>query len=320
MLLGQQGDLAGAIDSYTRAIQLDPNLAQAYSNRGISYARAGRLDDALADLNQAVRLAPTGADPRLNRAHILTMRKEYEAALGDLDEVLRLVPENLAIIRLQQGNVWLEMDQHDRAIEAFTEALSRGGHWSLARCNRGLAYIRKGDFPRALADCDEAIRLAPNEAIAYNNRGVALMKLGDWARALADLRTANRLDPQQPNALKNLAWLLATCPDAAHRNGAEAVASATRAIQRAGAPGREWLDILAAAHAEASQFELAVRCQEQVLSHCSPPSRAEQQARLDLYRAGQPYREQSTAVAECKQTEEASQSSRGVETLAGSPG
>jgi Zn-dependent membrane protease YugP/Flp pilus assembly protein TadD len=292
-LLGEQGDLAGAIDYYTRAIQLDPNLVQAYSNRGTSYARVGRLDDALADLNRAMRLAPTAAGPRLTRAQILTMRKDYAAALDDLDEAFRLVPENLATIRFHQGNVWFDMGHYDRAIAVFTEALSQGGHWPLARCNRGLAFLRKGDLPRALADCDEAIHLAPNEAIAYNNRGVVLMNLGNWARALTDLRTANRLDPQHPNALKNLAWLQATCPDALFRNGPEAIANATRAMQRAGDHGREWLDILAAAHAEAGQFDLAVRYQEQVLSRCAPSSRAEQQARLDLYRAGQPYREQT---------------------------
>jgi Tfp pilus assembly protein PilF len=226
------------------------------------------------------------------------MRKEHEAALAELDEVLRLVPENLATVRLHQGNVWMDMGQYDRAIEAFTEALDRGGHWALARCNRGLAYLRQGDLRRALADSDEAIRLEPKEAIAYNNRGTVQIKLGDYAAALADLRTAQRLDPRQPNALKNLAWLQATCPDAAYRDGAEAVANATRAIQRAGAAGSEWLDILAAAHAEAGNFELAVRHQQEFLAHCLPSSRAEQEARLDLYRAGRPSRDHPAAVGE----------------------
>jgi Zn-dependent membrane protease YugP/Tfp pilus assembly protein PilF len=295
-LLGEQGDLAGAIAMYSQAIRLDPNLAQAYCNRGTSYTRAGRLDDALADLNRAVQLAPTAGDPRLCRAHLFMMRKEYEAALVDLDEVLRLVPENLAIVRLQQGNVWLEMAQYDQAIGAFTEALDRGGHWPLARCNRALAYLRRGDLRSAVADCDEAIRLAPDLAVAYNNRGTALIKLGDYTAALTDLRTANRLDPQQPNAYKNLAWLQATCPDATFRNGLDAVANATRAIQKAGTAGSEWLDILAAAHAEAAQFQLAVQCQEKYLSSCPASVREEQQIRLDLYRHGQPLRELPSAA------------------------
>jgi Zn-dependent membrane protease YugP/tetratricopeptide (TPR) repeat protein len=297
-LLVAQNDLAGAIDMFTQAIRLAPGLAQAYCNRGSCYSQAGRLDDALADLNQAVRLAPTAADPRLSRAHIRAMRKEYEAALADCDEVLRQVPENRATVRLHQGNVWLDMGEYERAIEAFTEAVDQGGHWPLARCNRALAYLRQGDLRRALADCDEAIRLAPELAVAYNNRGTVLTKLGDYAAALADLRTANRLDPQLPNVYKNLAWLQATCPEAGFRNGAEAVANAVRAIQRAGNEGREWLDIRAAGHAEAGQFDLAVRYQAEMVTHCMPSCRAEQEARLELYRAGRPYRVQPAATME----------------------
>ncbi len=201
------------------------------------------------------------------------------------------MPENLPTIRLYQGSVWLDMGAYDRAIEAFSEALQRGGHWPLARCNRALAYLRNGDLQEALVDCDEAIRLAPEDAIAYNNRGAVLMKRGDYPRALTDLRTANRLNPRQPNVYKNLAWLQATCPDATLRDGAEAVANATRAIERAPEMRSEWLDILAAAHAEAVQFDLAVRYQEEVLAKCPPSSRDEQQARLELYQAGQPFRE-----------------------------
>jgi Zn-dependent membrane protease YugP/Tfp pilus assembly protein PilF len=298
LLLAGQNDWAGAIDLYTQALRLDPRLASAYSNRGTAYVRAGRLDDALADLNKAVNLAPNAAGQRLQRSHVRMLRKEYDASLHDLDEALRRMPENVAVVRLHQGNVRLDMGQYDLAIAAFTEALVRGGHWPLARCNRSLAYLRQGDLCAALADCDEAIRLAPEEPIAYNNRGVVLAKLGDYGRAVLDLRTAQRLNPGHPNAYKNLAWLQATCPDSAFRDGADAVANATRAIQKVGASGGEWLEVLAAARAEAGDFTLAVRAQEEMLEHCPPGSRAEQQARLGLYRAGQPFRDYPRAITE----------------------
>jgi tetratricopeptide (TPR) repeat protein len=296
LLLANQGDWAGAIELYSQALKNDSGLSVTYRNRGTAYIHAGRLDDALADLDRAVAISPNEASAYLLRAQLRLLRKEYDESLADLDESLRCMPENVAVIRLHQGTVRVEMGQYDVAIELLTEALERGGHWAVARCQRGFAYLRRGDFQEAIADCDEAIRLSPNDPVPYNNRGVVFTKLGEYARAMTDLQTAQRLNPRHPNAYKNLAWIQATCPDASLRDGALAIANALRAVQLAGVAGSgsEWQEVLAAARAECGEFELAVRCQEEVLKRSPASSRAEQQARLELYRSGQPFREQPT--------------------------
>jgi serine/threonine-protein kinase len=122
---------------------------------------------------------------------------------------------------------------------------------------RGLAHYLQGDLDRAINDQTEAIRLRPLDAVAWNNRGAALLKRGDFAEAAADLREAIRLDPQLPNSYKHLAWLQATCPDSELRDGDEAVANATRALELTDWKEREWLEVLEAARAEAGK---SVRC------------------------------------------------------------
>jgi len=52
-----------------------------------------------------------------------------------------------------------------------------------------------------------------------------------------------------------------------------------------------WLEILAAAHAEAGNFEEAVRLETQRLADSPTGHKTDLQARLDLYRTGQPLRE-----------------------------
>src|SRR3990167_8365577 len=47
-----------AIEAYTKAIALDPNLAQAYNNRGLAYADKGQNDRAIEDFNRAIALDP----------------------------------------------------------------------------------------------------------------------------------------------------------------------------------------------------------------------------------------------------------------------
>ena len=144
-------------------------------------------------------------------------------------------------------------------------------------------------YPQAIADAAEAIRLDPNDAIAFNNRGTAYLRTGRYAEALADLTKARQLDPNLPHVYKNLAWLQGTCPQAEYRNGAEAVVNATRALELAQGKAPEWLEILAAAHAEAGQYEEAVRRQLEFVPAAPLAVKAAAQDRLDLYRAGKPF-------------------------------
>ena len=51
-----QGDFTSAISSYTNAIQLKSDLAEAYYNRGLMYLRLGNKTLGVADLSKAGEL------------------------------------------------------------------------------------------------------------------------------------------------------------------------------------------------------------------------------------------------------------------------
>src|SRR5262249_4904601 len=141
------------------------------------------------------------------------------------------------------------------AIADFSAAIEQAPADAAAFRDRGLALLFSGEYDRALADLDEAIRLNATDAVTFNNRGVAWMRRGDYARASEDLLEAIRLDPRFPNPLKHLAWIQATCPLAELRQGEQGIANAARALELAGGKPIEWLEVLAAAHAEAGNFE-----------------------------------------------------------------
>src|ERR1700733_5829284 len=56
------GEFDQAIYDYTMAIDIDPNLAKAYDNRGVAYAREGSLSRAIADFTMAIANNPKDAE------------------------------------------------------------------------------------------------------------------------------------------------------------------------------------------------------------------------------------------------------------------
>lgn len=66
-----------------------PNLAWAYSNRGLGYRRQGDLEQALVDYNEAIRLRPNYPDAYGNRAYLLDLMGRYDEAITDWETALR---------------------------------------------------------------------------------------------------------------------------------------------------------------------------------------------------------------------------------------
>ena len=99
--------------------------------------------------------------------------------------------------------------------------------------------------------------------------------------------------------LKNLAWILATTEDTKIQNPADAVKYAERACELTDYKQPEALDTLAVAYAAADRFDQAVETAQKAVELAVPAGEKKLaqkiQKRLQLYRAGQPYREPSPA-------------------------
>ncbi|MCU0535821.1 MAG: tetratricopeptide repeat protein [Hydrococcus sp. Prado102] len=78
-----QEDFAGAIEDFNKAIQLDPNQAEAFNYRGTSYFWLKDYQKAMADYNQAIRLDPNLAIAYYNRAYVRLEMGDKQGAIAD---------------------------------------------------------------------------------------------------------------------------------------------------------------------------------------------------------------------------------------------
>jgi tetratricopeptide (TPR) repeat protein len=58
-----KGQLDQAISDFTKALEINPRLAEAYYNRGIVYSEKGQLDQAISDFTKALEINPRLARP-----------------------------------------------------------------------------------------------------------------------------------------------------------------------------------------------------------------------------------------------------------------
>ena len=146
----------------------------------------------------------------------------------------------------------------DDAIVQFQRALEKKPDFSDAHANLGFCLIRKGRVDEAIVQYQTAIEQKPNFPEAYNNLGNAFRLKGNGPKAVAAYQKAIDLRPHFILPQTHLAWMLATWPDSAIRDGSKAVTLAEMANALARGTDPQVLRTLAAAYAEAGRFAEAV--------------------------------------------------------------
>jgi tetratricopeptide (TPR) repeat protein len=209
-----------------------------------------RWDDAIADFTEALRLEPGSREALVRRAHARDSNGDADQALEDCEAALRLQPQDVEL-------------RHFRAS----------------------IYRKQGQL--AKADQDDAQANRPNKS---DQRANQEYRLGHYRAAAANYEDAVRLDPQNQIYLCQLAWLQATCPDDALRNGRHAVGLALKACELTGWRDAGAIATLAAAYAETGRFDEAVEMQKKA-TELGPPRWRETFGRLlKAYQERKPYR------------------------------
>jgi Flp pilus assembly protein TadD len=186
--------------------------------------------------------------------------------------------------------------RHDyaKAIDEFQLALrEKPNHaeslYLLASC---LARLQRES--EAMSYALKAADLAPNSPLVHGLLGGLLCSTGQYREALIHLEVAHAANAGDVGVANNLAWLLATCPNAAYRDGPRALGLAQWACKATSYKSPPLLDSLAAAYAEVGQFDEAVRVTRQAIEIVRTNPKASTQtleSRLRLYQAGKPCRE-----------------------------
>ena len=288
----QKGHVNEAIAQYQKALQINPNRADADINLGNALIRKGSVDEAIAHYQKALQIKPDFAGAYYNLGDALIRKGSVNEAIAQYQKALQIKPD-YAEAHVNLGNALLQKGSVDEALAHYQRALQIKPDFAEAHYNLGDALIRKGSVDQAIAHFQRALEIDPDFAEAHINLGHALIRKGKMDEAIAHFQKALQVSPDYAEAQKSLAWVLATCPQASLRNGKRAVELAQRANQLTGDGNPVVLGTLAAAYAEAGRFPEAVATAQRALQLAGTQSNTALadalRSQLKLYQAGLPF-------------------------------
>jgi tetratricopeptide (TPR) repeat protein len=162
-----------ALQSFSRASELDPNFARAYAGMAAVSGNMGKRQDA----EKYVKLAMEHVDR-------MTERERYRI----------------------RGLYYLRTENWQRCVEEYSDLVKQypadnSGHNNLSICYKGLH-----NTPKAIEELKQALEILPNNQPARVNLALYLSYAGDFAGAEREARAALQSNPSYETAYVGLAY------------------------------------------------------------------------------------------------------------------
>ena len=240
---------------------------------------------------------PAAADAHNDLGSILAQRQNFSAAVDEFNAAFAENPED-PNIRLNLGQAMAMQGRLAAAAEHYQAALQFRPGDALTHLKYGQILMQQGKIRPAILQLQAGIIFQKRGRPAADTRiqlAALYYQTGHYRHAAAQLRLAIQTETNSVDALNNLAWILATCPNHRLRSGPEAVTAAERACELTGFQSATPVSTLAAAYAEAGRFPEAVNTANRALQLQNATGNFQQaavnQQLLAFYQAGRPFHE-----------------------------
>jgi protein O-mannosyl-transferase len=276
---------------FAHALALDPHNLMAHHCLGTELLNTGHPREALEHFQAILGANIEYAATRANLAVALNAVGrtddaivEYGRALKDRDDVL--VRHNFGLALVKRG-------RYDEAIAQYRAGLRLDPDHFPTLVELGAALGAVSRYAEAETVLRRAVELRPDEPRIRRLLAIALTREGLVEEAITQYSELVRVDPQDVDALNNIAWIRATHADPRHRDGAQAVQLAERAVAGSKEPMAVLYSTLAASYAEAGRFPDAVRSGHRAVelarSEGDTAAGVRYAEQLASYRAGRPF-------------------------------
>ena len=181
-----------AILNFSRAVDLKPDLVEAYRMRGRAYASLGDHDKSIADLTKVSTFLPSDGSVLAERGFVYYDKKDLVHAMDDATDALKL-NDKLARAYNLRATIERSVGETAKAIDDFSRAVALAPNLD-NYFQRAATYQMINDHRHALADFDEALNISPGESHTHFARAQSRAALGDYKGAQEDIAIGRKID------------------------------------------------------------------------------------------------------------------------------
>jgi len=167
------GNMQGALQSFSKAAELDPNFARAYAGEAAMAGNLGQLQDA----EKYVKLAMEHVDR-------MTERERYRI----------------------RGLYYVRTENWQKCVEEYSELLKQYPADNIGQTNLAGCYAALHNMPRAMEEARRAVELAPKDLMARVNFSLDACYAGDFQTCEREGSEVRRLNPSYEEGFLVLAY------------------------------------------------------------------------------------------------------------------
>ncbi|MDD8032084.1 MAG: tetratricopeptide repeat-containing serine protease family protein [Acidobacteriota bacterium] len=198
-------DIEKALIYFQKAVEKDPNYADAYFQIGYCYGQLKQYNDAIKAYKQAIRIKPDYAEAHCGLGAAYGNLGRSSEAIESLKQAIRIKPD-YAAAHCNLGLAYGNLGRRSEAIESYKQAIRIKPDHAEAHCELGAAYGNLGRHSEAIESCKQAIRIKPDYAAAHYNLGLAYIITGDKSSALDEYKILKEINQELANKLFNLIY------------------------------------------------------------------------------------------------------------------
>jgi type IV pilus assembly protein PilF len=172
-----KGLVEPALEELLKAVELNPDNADAHNLLGLVFLRKGAEAEELSTRNQCLK----GEELRLEKQEMDT---QFQKAAAQLEKAVSLRAD-FSEARNNLAVVYMHFGRYDEAIALEEKALSNIVYRDpyAAEGNLGLAYLEKHDLPRASQQLQRALFQQPKFCVGRYRLAKVYYEMHDWTRA-----------------------------------------------------------------------------------------------------------------------------------------
>ncbi len=202
IIYANQSEYEKAIENFKRALAISPNDKNILLNKMNSMINSGLYKESIPIISRIIELDPDDAYSYFERGAIYDLENDFDKSFADYNKSISMSPDLIPEVYNKRGIIYGRKEQYDLAIKDFNKAIELDGSYEDPYFNKTYALMCLKDESKLFSFMDEVIKADP--PFGYTLKGFYYINKDEFENAKKEVEKALEIDPNYELALDEL--------------------------------------------------------------------------------------------------------------------